>query len=317
MAKERTESLGHFEMLYDCEHCGTKGLLAKSQRHCAECGAPQNPDKRYFPKEGEEKVVDGHRFEGSDRHCPSCNTAMGAIAKNCTQCGAPLDGSKEVRGVVTPVAKKKPRRWWLVALVIGIVVLIIFGIWYRFIRKVEKQLVVTGHRWERSIAVEEYADVDEEKWRDQMPTDARGPICQRKERSRKQVPTGEEDCKVEKVDKKDGTFEQVKKCTPIYKSEPVEDDWCRYSVRTWKQLAPVKLSGAGLSAAWPTKDLPPAEAAATLGARRQGKRTETFTLEIATQSCEVSEAVWRKYADGATVKVQVRASSGAIVCSSL
>ena len=49
MLKEHIESQGFFEMLWDCEHCGTKGLLGKSQRYCAECGAPQNPAKRYFP----------------------------------------------------------------------------------------------------------------------------------------------------------------------------------------------------------------------------------------------------------------------------
>ena len=67
MGEIRTQSEGHFEMLWDCEHCGTKGLLGLSQRYCAECGAPQNPDKRYFPKEGEAKIVDGHRYDGADR----------------------------------------------------------------------------------------------------------------------------------------------------------------------------------------------------------------------------------------------------------
>ena len=76
--EERVESQGFYEMLWDCDHCETKGLLAKSQRHCAECGAPQNPDKRYFPKEGEEKRVDGHSYEGADRTCPACSAPMGA-----------------------------------------------------------------------------------------------------------------------------------------------------------------------------------------------------------------------------------------------
>jgi len=49
MGHEREESQGFFEMLWDCEHCDARGLYAKSQRYCAHCGAPQNPDKRYFP----------------------------------------------------------------------------------------------------------------------------------------------------------------------------------------------------------------------------------------------------------------------------
>ncbi|HEY5946369.1 MAG TPA: zinc ribbon domain-containing protein, partial [Kofleriaceae bacterium] len=92
MESERVESQGHFEMLWDCDHCDTKGLLAKSQRYCANCGAPQSAVKRYFPKPEDQKKVDGHVFEGADRYCPACNAPMGAKANACTQCGSPLDG---------------------------------------------------------------------------------------------------------------------------------------------------------------------------------------------------------------------------------
>ena len=53
----------------------------------------------------------------------------------------------------------------------------------------------------------------------------------------------------------------------------------------------------------------------------QGKRSETFTLELGDgnqrQTCDVSESVWRKYSDNQTAAVEVRASSGDVVCSSL
>src|SRR5262245_40148949 len=100
-------------MLWDCDYCGTKGLLAKSQRHCPECGGKQNPDKRYFPKEGEERRVEGHKYEGADRTCSACGAPQSALAKNCTNCGAPLEGAAQVQGVATPVAPKKPTRWWI------------------------------------------------------------------------------------------------------------------------------------------------------------------------------------------------------------
>jgi len=52
--------------------------------------------------------------------------------------------------------------------------------------------------------------------------------------------------------------------------------------------------------------------------RRQGRRTETLTLEFRDHgSCDVSDAVWRKYIDGQKIKTLVRASSGDVVCSSL
>src|SRR5689334_11908758 len=120
-------------MLWDCDHCGTKGLLGKSQRHCPECGAKQNPDKRYFPKEGEEQRIEGHNYEGADRSCGSCGAPQSAKAKNCTNCGAPLDGAAEVRGVPAPAAAPPPkqrRRWWIPVLIIAVIGLGIFGIWY-------------------------------------------------------------------------------------------------------------------------------------------------------------------------------------------
>lgn len=315
MTAERTESEGFYEMLWDCDHCGTQGLLGKSQRHCAECGAPQNPDKRYFPTPEQQKRVDGHRYEGADRHCPACNTPMGATAKNCTKCGSPLDGSKEVRGAIRPVAPKpKRRRIW--PYVLAVVVLLCFAIWWFFIRTKQAQLTVTAHRWERSVAIEKFGDYEESAWREQVPPGASSPTCRRKQRSTKQVEDGEE-CTTENVDRKDGTFEKVKTCKPKYRSEPVEDDWCTFSVRRWQKIDEVKASGTGMTPAWPA-NAPRADTAAALGATRSSARTEKLYLDFgAGNSCDVGEGTWRKYTDGQSVKLEVRARSGAVVCSSL
>jgi len=201
--------------------------------------------------------------------------------------------------------------------ILGVVALGIFGIWYRFIRTRSQQVAVTGHRWARAIAIEEFKELREENWHELVPSDADAPICHRKERSTRKVKTDQEDCHTERHDKKDGTFEQVKKCTPVYRSEPVEEDWCTYSVRRWKEVDSAKTSGTGTSPAWSTANLPPADTRASFGAKRAGKKTETLTLEFGTDSCDVSDTVWRKYSDGQKVKVEVRASSGDIVCDSL
>jgi hypothetical protein len=315
MSSERVESEGFYEMLWDCDHCETKGLLGKSQRHCAECGAPQNPTKRYFPSPEQQKKVEGHSYEGSDRHCPACNAPMAAKAKNCTQCGSPLDGAKEVQGVAAPVAPpRRKRRIW--PYVLAGIALVCLAIWWFFIRTRAAQVTVTGHRWERSVAIEQFGEQDESAWRDQMPADAASmPICVRKQRSSRQVQTGEE-CHSERVDKKDGTFEQVKKCKPTYRSEPIDDDWCTFRARRWRKVDDVKLAGNGLSAAWPAQ-LPADGAPAVLGNKRAGPRTEKLILDLGSDSCEVGDSVWRKYSDGQKVKVEVRARSGHIVCSSL
>jgi hypothetical protein len=317
---ERTESKGFFEMLWDCDHCGTKGLLAKTQRYCAECGAPQNPDKRYFPKEGEEQRIDGQKYEGADRQCPACSAPQSARSHNCTNCGAPLDGAAEVKGVPAPraavgAAPKKSRKWiWIVVLLVLLAGG--FGIWFRFLRKKSATMTVTAHRWEREIPVEEYNEFSEQSWRDKMPRDARMASCHPKQRSTKRVEDGEE-CRDERRDKKDGTFEVVKKCTPKYREEPVQDDWCTYRVQRWKELKEASLRTAGTGTTPTTPEgAPPENATPSLGAKRSRPMREKLILDFGKQSCDVSAATWKKYADGAKVKVLVRASSGDLVCDS-
>jgi hypothetical protein len=169
--------------------------------------------------------------------------------------------------------------------------------------------VVAAHSWKRAVAIEELSEYQDEAWRNEVPANASIQGCHEAERSKRQIEDGE-DCHTERHDKKDGTFEQVKKCKPKYRSEPVMDSKCRFTARRWKPIDEVKATGTGLSPAWPT-NLPPGDTQVVLGARRQGKRTETLTLELTGHgTCEVSEPVWRKYTDGQKVK-------GEIACSSL
>ncbi|HEY5922361.1 MAG TPA: hypothetical protein VIV11_11855 [Kofleriaceae bacterium] len=315
MGTERVESQGHFEMLWDCDHCDTKGLLAKSQRYCAECGAPQSAVKRYFPKPEDQKKVDGHVYEGADRQCPACNAPMGAKAKACTQCGSPLDGSAHVQRVqqAAPPPKKRRRIW---PYIVAGIVLIIVAIWFFFIRTRDAQLEVAAHRWERSIAIEQFGEHQESAWQNEAAKDGTAMRCVKKERSRKQVADGEE-CKIERVDKGDGTFEQLNKCKPKYRSEPVEDDWCTYTVRRWKKVDEVVAKGDGMTPTWPAS-VPPSDGLPLLGTKRAGARTEKLVLDFGKgKACAVPEATWKKLADGQKVKIEVRARSGDLVCDTI
>ena len=320
--EEREESQGFYEMLWDCPHCETKGLLGKSQRHCPECGAPQDATKRYFPTPEQQQEVVGHTYEGADRYCPSCNAPQAARAKNCTQCGTPMDGSAtEVRGASDAVGAAmasavhpKGRRIW--PFVVGGILLVIGLIWFLFIRHHTGEVAITGHRWERTIAIEEFGDQHREAWRNEVPASASFPVCFRKQRSTRQVPDGEE-CHTERKDKKDGTFEQVKKCKPKTRSEGIDDDWCTFTVRAWAKVSDAQAKGSGVSPTWPPVPVA-ADTLATLGARRQGARTEKLTLDFGPDdSCDVADPIWRKYTDGQKAKVEMRARSGGVVCDSL
>src|SRR6185503_11783035 len=103
--------------------------------------------------------------------------------------------------------------------------------------------------------------------------------CTRKQRSSRQIPDGE-NCHTERHDKKDGTFEQVKKCSPKYRSEPVDDDWCTFTIRSWVKVDEAKAAGAGTTAQWPVVTVK-GDTAAALGARRAGARSEKLTLDFA------------------------------------
>ena len=47
------KQLGTYQMLWDCSYCDSKKLLGITHRHCPGCGAPQDPSKRYYPKDDE------------------------------------------------------------------------------------------------------------------------------------------------------------------------------------------------------------------------------------------------------------------------
>jgi ribosomal protein L40E len=313
----REDSLGSFEMLWDCPHCDTKKNLGVTHRHCPNCGAPQDASKRYFPSEAEKVAVADHAFTGADRLCGSCGAAQSIKAHNCGRCGAPLDGTKSVAPVVEKVPfKPKGRSWgWYI---LAAVVLLSVLIWYRCIRKKSIELDVQGHRWATSIAIEEYREVGESKWRNEVPTGARGVSCAGKQRSTKEVPDGET-CNKIRRDKGDGTFEEVNQCTPKTRSEPVYDDFCEYRIDRWTEIEQLKKNGTGLDVAWP--EAPPASTLTGPGARRPGERKGIYTLELndgkKVRTCDVSESTWRKYKDGQHVKAKARASSGELVCSSL
>ncbi|HEY5948386.1 MAG TPA: hypothetical protein VIV40_22975, partial [Kofleriaceae bacterium] len=211
-------------------------------------------------------------------------------------------------------APKKRRKIWPFVL-IGIVILAV-AIWYFFIRTRDAQLQVASHRWERSIAIEQFAEQQESKWQDEAAKDATAMSCVKKQRSSKQVADGEE-CHIERVDKGDGTFEQLNKCKPKYRSQSVDDDWCTYTVRRWKKVDELSAKGDGMNPAWPANP-PPSDALPMLGVKRAGARTEKLIVDFGKgKSCAVSEAMWKKLADGQKVKVEVRARSGDLVCDTI
>lgn len=353
VAGERGQVVGVYEMFWDCGYCDAKALLGKSHRFCPSCGARQDAAWRYLPPAGKE-VAANTEYDGADKACPACDTPNGAKAHNCRGCGSPLDGAAEVGRVADrssdapraampgqpskpaevgraadrssaamPGQPSKPARGrgWI-KYAIGAVVLscLGFGVVAALLKK-DVNVTVTGHAWTREINIESRQATSDSSWCDSLPSDAYDASRRREKRSTKQVADGEE-CSTRDVDRGDGTFERRRECRPKYRSEPVYDDKCYYTVDRWRVARTAKIQGAGTSPAprWPTLNL--SRTGNCLGCEREGSRRATYLLKLKgadakKYECEVPDSQWSRVADGLAKPIKVRVLTGTPDCDQL
>ena len=316
----------YYEMLWNCESCGAMGLFAKSQKHCPQCGSAQNPEKRFFPEEGQEVEVQGHQFVGVDWHCPYCQSPNGAAASFCGACGGAKDGSKEVKAVSDPAAKTPEPPdppappaasggfpWFKLILVLLVLVAGFFIV--RFLWKSDEPLKVVALNWSREVDIERFAAVEESKWCNELPAGANVVHRAMEEKGKKKVPDGET-CKDIRIDKRDGTFTKKRECTPKYKETPEMAYKCRYRVNSWKVVRTDKAqSTQGSEPAWPAPRLY-AAGGNILGNERLASRREVLSVQLQPAkgevlTCALKPEVWSRLKVGDVVTAKVRASGGA------
>jgi hypothetical protein len=323
-----------YEMLWDCEYCGAKKLLGLTHRHCPECGAAQDPKRRYFPPDEEKIAVEDHAYVGADVHCPACNAPMSAKVKFCAACGAPLQGGAEVARVVekaapaaaVPRAKTvAPRKGpgLKIALFGGIGALVLALILALVFWKKEVAITAVRHTWQREIKIEVFGPVNDAAWCDQMPSGAYEIARAQEVRSYNEIPDGQ-DCRTAKKDNGDGTFTEVQECTAKTRKEPVYADKCRFKIDRWSVGRSAVASGEGLAQApaWPAVAL--VKTGQGLGAEREGARAETYTVHFSdgtsaavADTCGLPEAQWRGIADGSKWKADKSVITGLLDCASL
>lgn len=340
--------LGTYQMLWDCPFCGATKLLGVTHRHCPGCGAPQDPARRYFPSEADKVKVEDHRFSGADKVCAACSTPNGAAASNCGNCGSALDGAKEaakaterqasaeagasisaeekarkVAAARAALQKADPPRKSgsgcvvvIVLLILGIIGFICLNTFW----KKEGSFEVTGHSWSRSVDIETFGPDQTEGWCDAMPSGAKDVSRSSKQRSTNKVPDGET-CVTKQVDQGDGTFKEVESCSPKFKEEPVNDDWCRYEVDRWKKSSEAMASGKSLGEkpVWPE---PRVRGGSGVGAERLGGRSETYTVKLKgsdgdAASCDLPETTWQSMAVGSRYTGGVSVLTGSLDCGDL
>jgi len=270
----------HYEMLWDCQFCGSEKNLGKTHRFCPNCGAPQNPDSRYYPSDEEKVAVEDHKFVGVDVTCPACTQLNSADAEFCQQCGSPLtegakaktldeetkragglfasSGSRDLvqekhdaemeRIGVKPKEKNKNKGSNIkIFAIIGVIIAALIGAFIVLNMTESATVVADSHEWERTVSVDEYAHVTQSNWESSRPSwdNVSKSSCQRKQRGTKQVADGQT-CKTVRKDNGDGTFRQSQQCTTKYRDEPVYENWCVWSGNTWDDSYSRVTSGVGL-----------------------------------------------------------------------
>ncbi len=353
------QELGTYEMLWDCPHCGTPKLFGIQHRHCPACGSPQDPEARYYPSDADKVAVQYHLYKGADVVCPGCTTANAAVAKFCVGCGAPMgddakqaaarseqqvadgqafdgesgkDARNEARGrrdarVQQELNKGKPdkpgmSRGLKIGLIVGGIALVVAVlVFVLFFWKREATVDVEGHAWARTIEVERFDEVRRSAWCNEMPKKARKVTKKKEKRSTKKVPDGEE-CVKKRKDNRDGTFKEIKECTPKFKEEPVYADKCTFRVDEWATVRTEKASGQGKDPepSWPAVQL--AKEGSCKGCEREGSRNETYTLKFVepkegeNYDCDVERSLWDQASVGSHWKAEVGVVSTSLDCDS-
>ena len=272
MSAERIESQGFFEMLWDCDHCGTKGLLGEVAAPLRGVRRAAEPRQALLPDARAAAAGRGHTYVGADLHCPSCKSPMGAAAKNCTHCGSPMEGAREVASVekARRAEAEDARIWPYVVAAIA---------------RARGRDLVPVHPLDHRAARRQGSTAGSARSRSRNSRTTRkrrGAIrCPRARACRRAIASSARRarCPTARTATPSATTRRTArssrraKCKPKYRSEGVDDDWCTFTVRSWsagRQREGCRdRPGAGVA-----PELPPATTAAALGARRSGKRSE-------------------------------------------
>ena len=314
-----------YEMMWDCGYCGTKKLLGKTHRFCAECGAPQDPSKRYFPPDNEKVAVEDHHFVGADVHCPSCQEPQSAAVKHCANCGGPMQGGQaaamqadHVVGAdgrsmpVQPLAGQgAPQKSSKAGCIIGAIVVIVVGIIgffvvNRFWTK-SAEFEVTKLEWKRSIDIERFEEVKDKDDCNDLP---KGAKVEKREKGKKV-------CKTIKKDQGDGTFKETEKC-----NTPKET--CTFTVTKWNVIDTVTEKGdVDDDPEWPDTKVGKSKKEC-VGCKREGDRSESYIVHLKNsksgdkETCSFSsEKEWKKFEKGSSWKGETGALAGDIKCDKL
>ena len=252
-----------------CPFCNTRNLAGA--KTCSQCGG----DLKDAKARASGKVIGAYKTGVIDQvNCPQCASPNPATAQYCGNCGGPLATNTILK---KEIASESPnKRSTKSYIILGAVALAVCGILFWVMLNLFKTDALVGSvqnvSWLRSIVVEQYGPVQKEDWIDEIPSNSKRGICEKKYfgTQDQQIDGGEKICGTPyKVDKGNGYAEVVQDCQyKVYK------DYCNYTVEEWSKFKDVTQNGIDINPQWPSPQLDKNQ--------RIGTKTENYSVYFKT-----------------------------------
>ena len=124
------------------------------------------------------------------------------------------------------------------------------------------------------------------------------------------------ECSTRNVDQGDGTFRQENLCRTKYRSEPIYDDYCAYTVDRWAYARSVTAKDFDKKPYWPQLQLAKQE--------REGKHLSSYILYLKALDgkdrdyrCEVGEKTWQEAEEHSSWRLKINKVTGSPHCRTL
>ncbi|MGD8604429.1 MAG: zinc ribbon domain-containing protein [Anaerolineales bacterium] len=281
-----------------CPYCNARNPGNVS--FCGACGGDLSGGEKR--KTGE--VVGAFRQGPAGKvECPACGHINPASARQCESCNAPLPRPERKKPTLPAVPSGKGGP---VLIILAIACLAVLGILYLLFGRTTEQVgIVRSVAWTRSIEILALMPVEQEAWRDEIPSGSNITNCQSQVRyeSENPEPNSVEVCGTPyTVDTGTGFGEVVQDC--IYE---VYDDYCTYTSTDWGVFDTVTATGSNLQAYWPTVNLS--------SDQREGDREQEYRITFTTDDDTVTYVTddpsqFTQFAEGSRWVLEVTATGG-------
>jgi hypothetical protein len=255
---------------------------------CSNCSSPKDESSEYEVDENGEEIVDSAQVAeaeaGEHWTCAYCEKENRGLKRVCAFCGA--DQTTKARknaDVPPPLPKKKQSTLQgclvVLAFVVGVALLLYF-----LSRPDHVKATVASLEWEQAVHLQKKTLMHREDWKDKVPADATDRSCERRQRTTRDVVDhyrtvtrtrsvryqsgSHEVCRTQTTNMKNGYAKRQQVChaepeyssrtetytdqDPVYRTEPVYDEFCRFDLFEWPVVQTAKRTGTtSLGMTWP------------------------------------------------------------------